>query len=63
MGPLPILVVVFVWLKVGHAIDLSWWWLLLPVGVTVLNGLVESWAEARRDRSAVALLRSLSRGR
>lgn len=49
-----ILFVFFVWLKVGHVIDLSWWWLAFAVFAIVLDGfltgLFEELAQVRRER-------------
>ena len=53
MGVLSAMLVLFVWMRLGGAIDLSWWWILLPVGVTIADGfLTGMYKEFRAQRRA-----------
>jgi hypothetical protein len=42
MGFMTALMVLFAWLKLGSILEISWWWILLPVGVTIVEGFISA---------------------
>jgi hypothetical protein len=51
MGGMAALMLLFVWLKVGHVFDLSWWWILTPPLVCLADGfwtgMFDEWNKSR----------------
>lgn len=47
MGGMYVVFVIFIWLKVGGAVDLSWW-LLLPVVFLLVDAMLAEWLKQWR---------------